>query len=78
MLDVSILDAGTLFAILSKETGRCVMLSHPLWRSEERFFNDIQADAFEDLRDQGADMIVSRSLYELNKTPFSVYQALSA
>src|SRR5690606_8455904 len=62
--------AGELWAVYNKDLRRAVIIAHPLWRAERRYYTPAQEYAFDQLgRRWGTTHVKSVSMLELTRRP---------
>jgi DEAD/DEAH box helicase domain-containing protein len=73
LVDCKLEQAGDLLAIVRADRAKGVMLAHPLWRDDQRYFNETQAEAFDVLQsDLGVREIRSFDLFRLDREPIEL------
>ena len=69
--------AGDLHAVVRDDLSLAVVFGHPLWLHDERFFNDVQAEAYDILRtDLGIARVRMSDLWVLDRIPARIFRLL--
>lgn len=70
-------EAGELLAIVREDDVSAVILGHPLWMHDEKFLNDIQAEAVDVVRsDLGVPRVAVSDLWVLDRIPARIFRLL--
>ncbi|MGI8521549.1 MAG: DUF1998 domain-containing protein [Actinomycetota bacterium] len=71
------LESG-LQAIVRKDRERAAILGHPLWRREEAYLNEVQAEAYDEVTSElGVGSAVITDAWVLQRLPAQLYQRLA-
>lgn len=65
-----------LFAICRSDKKRALLLSHPLWRQDPAFFNDLQSDSYDELLNLGYEDPKISDLYLAEFKPYKMWSML--
>ncbi len=69
--------AGGLHAIVTEDSNSAVILGHPLWIHDARYFNEVQAEAYDIVRsDLGVSSVTMSDLWVLDRIPAQVFRSL--
>jgi DEAD/DEAH box helicase domain-containing protein len=70
-------EVGQLHAIVRDDYSAAVLLGHPLWRHDPRFFNEVQAEAFDIVQsDMGIQRVAMSDLYVIDHMQPKIYGLL--
>ncbi len=68
---------GDLHTIIRTDNQAAVVLGHPLWMHDERYFNDKQAEAYSTVRsDLGIPRVMISDLWVLDRIPAKIFRLL--
>ena len=76
--NVEALQLGGLWGARDRHTGRVAIFGHPLWRTQEAYFTDLQATALLEAQMVGAHEVRAWDLHTLARRPDVVYAWLAA
>jgi DEAD/DEAH box helicase domain-containing protein len=70
-------EAGDLLAIVREDDAAGVILGHPLWIHDEKFLNEVQAEAVDIVRsDLGVPRVAVSDLWVLDRIPARIFRLL--
>ena len=70
-------EVGGLSAIVRTDGKSAVVLGHPLWLHDDRYLNDVQAEAYDILRsDLGIPRVIVSDLWVLDRIPARIFRLL--
>ena len=75
-IGVETVEVEGLFALVTSDRARAVLVGHPLWRHDTAHLNDRQAESLAALNEMGVRDVAISDAYVLDRTPVSLFRSL--